>query len=63
MNILHFDSHFVFCSNKDECRGHFEFVYVNLLASTMYVWFSKLLQLNHIIVNMFNGIFIVTVNI
>ena len=60
---LHFDSLFVVCSYEGEYRGHFDFFHLNLLVSNVYFWSTTLLQLNHIIVNMFSGIFIVTVNI
>ena len=52
---LHFDSHFVLCSYKGECRGHYGFFHLNLLLSNVYFWSTKILQLNHVIVNMFKG--------
>ena len=44
-----------FCSYEGECRGHFGFFNLNLLPSNVYFWSTKLLQLNHVIVNMFSG--------
>ena len=49
--IYIFDSHFVFCSLKGECRGH------------VYSWSIKVLQISRIIGSMFSGIIIVTVHI
>ena len=60
---LHFRDHFVSCSHKGEFRGHFKFFPLNLLASSFYFWSNKLKQINHVIVNIFRGILIVTVNI
>ena len=58
---LNFDSHYV--SHKGGFRGHFEFLHLNLFASNVYFWSTKLTQINYIIVNIFSGILIVTVNI
>ena len=58
---LYFDSHFVPCSYEGEFRGHFGFFHLNLFVSNFYFWSTKLTQINHIIVNMFSGILIVTV--
>ena len=60
---LHFDSHFVSCSYKGEFRRHFGFLHLNLLVSNFYFWSAMLAEINHTIVNIFNGILIVTVNI
>ena len=53
---LHFDSHFVSCSFEGECRGHFGFFHLNLLASNFYFWSAKLTQIKHIIVTISSGI-------
>ena len=37
--------------------------FFNLLGSNVYSWFTKLLQMSHIIVSKFIGVIIVTVNI
>ena len=47
---------------EGECRGHFRYVFLNLLGSNVYSWFTKLLQINHIIVSIFSGVIKVTVN-
>ena len=59
--ILHFDSHFVFCSIEDEFCGHFFFL-LNLLVSNVYSYSTNMLpQIRHIIVNIYSSILIVTV--
>ena len=40
-----------------------DFFHLNLLVSNFYFWSTKLLQINHIIVNIVSGILIVTGNI
>ena len=60
---LHFDSNFVSCSNEGEFHGHIRFFHLNLLVSNVFILSTKLLQINPIIVNIFSGIIIVTVNI
>ena len=60
---LHFDSHFISCSYEGEFRDHFGFLYSNLLVSNFYLRSNKLTQMNHVIVIIFSGILIVTVNI
>ena len=45
---LHFDSHFVSCSNEGEFHGHIRFFHLNLLVSNVFI---LLLQINSIIVN------------
>ena len=56
MFILYFDSHFVSCSYEGEFRGYFGFCHLNLLVSNLYIWSTKLTQLNHMIGNIFSGI-------
>ena len=41
----------------------FYFFLQNLLDSNVYSWFTKLLRISHIIVSIFSGVIIVTVNI
>ena len=60
---LHFDSHFVSCSYKGKFRRQFGFFHLNLLVSNFYFWSAMLTEINHTIVNIFSGIFILTVNI
>ena len=54
---LHLDSHFVFCSYEGECRGHFNFVSFQFTRQQRL--FRKLLQINHITVNILTA----TVNV
>ena len=57
---LHFDNHFVSCSYESaHVAAILDFFHLNLLASNVLLWSTKLLQLNHIIVNMFSSILIV----
>ena len=41
----------------------FSVFFQNLLGSNVYSWSTKLLQISHIIVSIFSGVIIVTVNI
>ena len=62
MFYLHFDSYFVSCAYEGEFRGHFGFFHSNLLVSNFYFWSAMLTEINHTIVNIFSGTFIVRVN-
>ena len=59
----HFDSNFVSCSYEGEFRVYFNFFHLNVLVSNFYFRSNKLTQINHVIVNIFSGILVVTANI
>ena len=60
--IYIFDSHFVFYLFEVNFAAILIFFQI-LFVSTVYTWSTKSLQISRIIVSMFSGIIIVTVNI
>ena len=61
---LHFDSHLFYVHLTVNVAAILDlFFFQNLVGSTVCFWFAKVLQISHIIVSIFIGVFIVTVNI